>query len=94
MLNISLQTGSSFCGSRSSRLLVVIVTVVMPVVVMMGLTYSHQDLCLRRIRCCEAEDEGKCEQNLLHSSSMGACPVLCRATLTSRIEQTETCIAN
>jgi len=72
MLNISLQTGSSFCGSRSSRLLVVIVTVVMPVVVMMGLTYSHQDLCLRRIRCCEAEDEGKCEQNLLHSSSMGA----------------------
>jgi len=68
---------------------VIVVVVVMPVVVMMTLTYSHHDLRLRRIRCCEAENEGQCEQNLLHPPSMSVCPLLCRATLTCRTLYTE-----
>jgi len=68
---------------------VVIVVVMMPVVVMMGLTDSHHHLRLRRKRCCEAENEGQCEQNLLHFPSMSACPSICRAALTSRTAQAE-----
>jgi hypothetical protein len=70
MLNISLQIASSVFGSCPSSLLVVVVVVMMPMV-MMALTYSHYHLRLRRIRCREAEDEGQCEQNLLHFPSMG-----------------------
>jgi hypothetical protein len=74
MLNIPLQIVDSVFGSGPSRLFVVIVVVVMmPVVVMMGLTYSHHDLRLRRKRCREAEDNGQCEQYLLHSLSMDGC---------------------
>jgi hypothetical protein len=63
---------------------VIVVVTMMPVVVMMALTYSHNHLCLRRKRCCEAENEGQCEQNLLHCPSMGACPALCSSDLTNR----------
>ena len=64
--------------------MVIVVVAMMPVVVMMTLTYSRNHLCLRRKRCREAENEGQCEQNLLHSPSMGACTVLRSSDLTNR----------
>jgi hypothetical protein len=29
--------------------------------------YDHHNLRLRRIRCCEAEDESQCKENLFHA---------------------------
>jgi hypothetical protein len=40
--------------------------VVMMMVVVMAV-YDHHNLCLRRIRHCEAEDESQCEENLFHA---------------------------
>jgi len=83
MLNISLQTAITFFGSCSNLLLVVIVVVVMmSVVVMMALAYCHHHLRLRRIRCCDAEDESQCEQNLFHTLRMTRRAANCRSTLT------------
>jgi hypothetical protein len=45
---------------------VLIVLVVMMVVVMVGM-YYHHNLRLRRIRDCEAEEEHRCEEKLLHN---------------------------
>jgi hypothetical protein len=43
--------------------------VVMMVVVMVMAVFNHHDLRLRRIGCCEAEDESQCKQNFLHDSA-------------------------
>jgi hypothetical protein len=91
MLNISLQTVITFFGSASNPLLVVIVLVVIVVVVMavmmMVLSCDHH-LRLRRIRCCEAEDESQCEKDLFHASSMTRSTANCRSTLTCEREIT------
>jgi hypothetical protein len=55
----------------------------MMVTVMVMAVNNHHDLCLRRIRDCEAEDENQTEQNLFHSPSMARSKVMRRATLTS-----------
>jgi hypothetical protein len=40
----------------------------MVMVVMVAVMNYHHDLRLRRIGCCEAEDEHESEQNLFHNS--------------------------
>jgi hypothetical protein len=52
-------------GVSTDLLVEIGVMVVMMVVVMVA--YDHHDLRLRRIRCCEAEDESESKQNLFHS---------------------------
>jgi hypothetical protein len=49
-----------------NHLLVEMGMVVMMVVVMVR--YDHHNLRLRRIRCCEAEDESQSENDLFHNS--------------------------
>jgi hypothetical protein len=34
---------------------------------MVAMVYDHHNLRLRRIGCCEAEDESQCEENLFHA---------------------------
>jgi hypothetical protein len=48
----------------SERLLIVVMVVV--AMVMMTVHY-HDDLCLRGVRCSEAEDENRSKQKLFHT---------------------------
>jgi len=56
-------------GRAFNRSLVETGIVVMMVVVMVMAVFNHHDLRLRRIGCCEAEDESQCKQNFLHDSA-------------------------
>ena len=40
---------------------------VVVMMMMVVVVYYHYNLRLRRIGCCEAEDESECKQNLFHA---------------------------